>query len=262
MESYEELKAQMSHIIESINLKGFAVIRDVYSVNDLFSVKNDLFEYISKCSLSNAIRDVHYLSDGSISSVHNIIDMISSYEKIVDNQRAISIATACYGKLRSGHFNSSYFRKPSSPSLATKAHQDNAFFCMKPPESLTFWIPLTDVKFNSPVYYYTGSHKLGDLDHVMEGNLGASQCLADDAIKSVNLKFKKELISLDVGDCVVHNSWVVHGSEENRSGVDREAFNFTLTSINAIRDDLMYEEYQDRLTDFLNKEKSIKSHNV
>lgn len=247
---------KFSASISEMDRNGFVVLKGVYSLDTLLEVKDDLYKFIASSELENSTRDIHRLEDQSISSVHNIIEFLPSYKEIINNEETKSFAKACFGQLKDQHFNSSYFRKPPNNSLATKAHQDNAFFCMSPAESFTYWIPLTDVASNSPIYYYSGSHVLSDVEHINEGNLGASQCLSPASLEMVQSKFEKIEIQLEVGDCVVHNSLVVHGADPNIGSVSREAFNFTISSKMAVRDELLYQRYQARLKNFLSQKSS------
>ena len=83
-----------------------------------------------------------------------------------------------FGPFEKKWFNSSYFLNPKKVGIATKPHQDNAFFNLTPCEAITCWVPTTSVnKKNSSLYYYAGSHKGKLLPHNPEGNLGASLCI-------------------------------------------------------------------------------------
>ena len=50
------------------------------------------------------------------------------------------------------NLNSSYFAKPKFQGLETKTHQDNAFFCMDPPEIATCWMPLSSANKKNGKY--------------------------------------------------------------------------------------------------------------
>lgn len=242
-----------SSSIKEMNSNGFVVLRGVYSTTTLNKVKDDLYKSLESIELETSARDIHRLEDQSISSVHNILNFLPSYNDVINNEETLAFAKACFGAVKEENVNSSYFRKPPKHSISTKAHQDNAFFCMTPAESFTYWIPLVDVNLNSPIYYYSGSHMLSDLEHVNEGNLGASQCLSEKSLSMVEGRFEKVQVELNVGDCVVHNSLVVHGAEANTGNTAREAFNFTISSNRANRDDLLYQRYQSRLRKFLSQ---------
>ena len=47
-----------------------------------------------------------------------------------------------FGPFEKKWFNSSYFLKPKRVGIATKPHQDNAFFNLKKGEALTCWVAI------------------------------------------------------------------------------------------------------------------------
>ena len=100
MQKYKNLK-------KDIDKDGFVILRDAYSPQKLILVKNLLIDYIKNSNLNNPVRDCHFLSDGSISSVHNIIDFLPSYQDITSNETAIKFAKCCFSLLSDKHFNSS-----------------------------------------------------------------------------------------------------------------------------------------------------------
>jgi len=70
------------------------------------------------------------------------------------------------------------------------------------------------------MYYYNGSHKLGLVSHVESNIKGSSQTIKD---KKKLKKFKKITPSLNIGDTLVHDSHIIHGSTNNNSKNNRMA---------------------------------------
>ena len=66
-------------------------------------------------------------------------------------------------------------------------------------------------------YYYSGSHKLG-LWNTNPLFSGSSQTVK--SLKKLN-KCKIITPTLNPGDCIIHNSLVVHGSKKNKSKISR-----------------------------------------
>ena len=67
-------------------------------------------------------------------------------------------------------------------------------------------------------------------------------------------KYKKIYIDVKPGDCVIHDALVIHGSEGNRSSVNRRAINFSISSLDKV-DKIKLKKYKDKLKTFLNKKK-------
>jgi len=235
---------------------GFVVLKKSTQISNLASLKEDIDKAIKGKKIKESIRNIHYFENGEVSSAHNLSSYIPSYDNFRQTNFFKQFVEKAFGSVSNMDFNSSYFAKPKKIGIETKPHQDNAFFCMKPPEIATFWFPLSfaSVK-NGALYYYPLSHQLGDIDHAAEGNLGASMCLNYRQISRIEKKFNRYYIDLKAGDCVVHNSQIVHGSEENTSNYDRNALNFSLASQKAQRDVVLYSNYQKRLENFIRVKK-------
>jgi len=229
---------------------GFAILRNFISKSDIDKLVDEV-ERIRELTNINKLRDIHLIND-RVSSMHNLTNYSDYYKYFIHNSPVQDFFHSVYGRSSSKIFNSSFFAKPSRNGLETKAHQDNAYFCMNPPEIMTCWFPVdfSDSR-NGTLYYYSKSNILGDIPHIAEGNLGASMCIDLDNITSVAKKFERYEISLSKGDCVVHNPLVVHGSDANLSEFDRRAFNFSIASSKAKRLEKSYQNYQNKMQKFL-----------
>ena len=116
-----------------------------------------------------------------------------SYHKKIDRHTKITkVFKKIFGEPSKKWFNASYFVKPKKDGIATKAHQDNAFFNLRPCEAFTCWIPTVNLTGkNSSLYYYLGSNKEGLQKHIPEGNVGASLCVAKNNLKKIKKNIKK-----------------------------------------------------------------------
>jgi phytanoyl-CoA hydroxylase len=235
---------------------GFVVLRNSIPPKLVQSLHGELLTAVAEGRITNKLRDIHFFPDGEISSAHNLINYIPSYALLQTLPDILALVKSLFKDVSVTQFNSSYFAKPKLQGLQTRAHQDNAFFCMEPADVVTCWLPVSFArKENGCLYYYLGSHRLGNLDHVPEGNLGASMCIPDGLLTQTAKKFPKSYIELELGDCIIHNALVIHGSEENKSKYNRNAFNFSIASKYAVRNNQLYEKYQKRLSSFLSKKK-------
>lgn len=241
---------------------GFVVLKEVIPRELIATIHASLLKAVQKDQINNKGRDLHVFPNGEISSVHNLTDYLPEYTRLIRLTKVRELAEKIYGELSDVMFNSSYFAKPKLIGLETKPHQDNAFFCMSPPEVATCWIPLTFADTsNGGLYYFVGSQQAGNLPHAPDGNVGASLCINSEHVDAVASLYPKQYISIKAGDCILHNSLVVHGSDANLSKFDRHAFNFSIGSAKAVRDAELFYRYQNTLEEFLRRKKAPKTGN-
>lgn len=233
------------------NENGFVTLKGVIDKKTIADLLGEVEKLLVDPKLDKK-RDLHYINEKEISSVHNIADYSEYYRSFIKTSKISEFFRTFYGEPKELIFNSSYFAKPKRVGISTKPHQDNAYFCMEPPEIMTCWFPVnfSDSR-NGPLYYYKGSHKEGNIEHKPQGNLGASMCISAEAEKRVHSKYDKVEVHLETTDCVLHNPLVVHGSDENRSAFDRKAFNFSLASINTNQNEKSFLQYKSHLNRFL-----------
>ena len=240
---------------------GYCIIKKVFT-ND---VLNDLLELvISYTSGKKNHPHIHFIKNtynqNILSSAHNLAEAIPFYRDMINHSFFKEIVEIFYDEPKSSHiFNSSYFAKPKSIALKTKEHQDNAYFNYSPAHVCTFWFPLQlSNQDNGGLFYYPLSHEIGDIDHIPEGNLGASMCLDKPTLNKIHEKYIKKYISVDRGDILVHNPLVVHGTEANKSNFSRKAFNFSIATIKAVKNKEKHDKYKKNLDQFLNLKKRTK----
>ncbi|MBI2432553.1 MAG: phytanoyl-CoA dioxygenase family protein [Candidatus Hydrogenedentes bacterium] len=111
------------------------------------------------------------------------------------------------------------FCKPARVGSGVPPHQDNAYFCLAPPDALTIWIALDAVTpENGPVNYVRGSHKGGVLPHARSGVAGNSVGLCDP------LPEHEPFVGLlNPGDALIHHANTIHYSLPNRTDYARRA---------------------------------------
>ncbi len=243
-----------SNSFDSIKSKyfedGFVVIRNIIEKEVISNLLIEMQQALSNPNL-NRNRDIHYLNGTEISSMHNLADYSTYFRGFIQSSKINDIFKWIYGESKDFIFNSSYFAKPKKIGIATKPHQDNAFFCMDPPEAMTCWFPVDFAdERNGALYYFKGSHKEGNIEHEPEGNAGASMCINEGMEKTIIKKYCRNEVHLSVTDCVLHSPLVVHGSYENKSEFDRKAFNFSIASKNAVQNKVLFEKYKKNLDQF------------
>jgi len=131
------------------------------------------------------------------------------------------------------------FNKPAKIGSGVPPHQDNAYFCQKPPDVLTIWIAMdAATEGNGPVFYARGSQKLGLLPHKASGVKGNSIGLAekfDHAEPFIGI--------LSPGDALIHHCQTIHYSGPNRTDHARCGFLMVFRGTHTETDPTLKEAY-------------------
>jgi ectoine hydroxylase-related dioxygenase (phytanoyl-CoA dioxygenase family) len=131
------------------------------------------------------------------------------------------------------------FNKPAQSGSGVPPHQDNAYFCLEPPDALTLWIAIDRVtKANGPVSYVRGSHHSGMRDHVPSGVSGNSMALADTLERH-----GPYAPLLEPGDALIHHCEVVHYSAANRSDEPRCGLLIVYRGAHCVRNQELHDNY-------------------
>lgn len=111
------------------------------------------------------------------------------------------------------------FNKPARVGSAVPYHQDNAYFCVEPPDMFTLWIAIDAVTVaNGPIYFVKGSHREGVLPTRPSGVPGNSIGLAEPPAESLAGQFRA---TLEPGDATIHHCNTIHHSGPNTTGQPR-----------------------------------------
>ena len=62
-------------------------------------VKKDLLEAVDKNKITNSKRDIHFFKNGEISSAHNLIEYIPSYNKLMSTKKYLIFLKVFFQKL-------------------------------------------------------------------------------------------------------------------------------------------------------------------
>ncbi len=195
---------------------GYVIIKNFLDPITIMNAKNDLNIYLEK-RMNKSEERINLTKNKKINSVHKLDDWKWT-KKFQKDKEVRKVVQFLIGE-KISDFGAELFAKPAKVGLASPVHQDNYYWCLKKSDGLTVWIALDKAdKSNGAVYYYSGSHKLGLLEHVPSFAPGSSQTLKYPNSMSL---FKKDIPSLNAGDCLIHNSLIVHGSNRNFSSRSR-----------------------------------------
>jgi len=209
------------------NSKGWLKIENLLSMKEVRSIKQRINLFLKKNHKKYSGKDINYSGVEKnwkkINSFHKLhkFKYISEYSK---KKKILNLAKNMISKKRIKLRAAELFAKPSKKGLKSPMHQDNYYWCIKKPKALTMWIALEKSgKNNGGVFYYNGSHKLGLLKHIPSNSKGSSQKI--ESLKKLK-KLKKTYPKLNIGDCLIHDSLVVHGSDKNTSNQSRKGLTF------------------------------------
>ena len=107
-----------------------------------------------------------------------------------------------------------WFNKPPGMVHPTPPHQDNYYFNLKPPNTVSIWLALDPVdEENGCLRYLPGSHLRGLRPHGVTSVLGFSQGITDYGPEDEKLE---TAIQLQPGDAAAHHCEVIHRADPNR----------------------------------------------
>ena len=135
-----------------------------------------------------------------------------------------------------------WFNKPPGTDHATPPHQDNFYFCLRPPNVVTLWLALDAVdEENGCLRYVAGSHRLGIRPHAATAVIGFSQGISDYGPMDQS---QEQAIHLQPGDLVAHHGGTIHRADANRSAArNRRAFAMVFRGKSCQRDEAAYARY-------------------
>ena len=140
-------------------------------------------------------------------------------------------------------FGVEYYAKPSFVGQAAPPHQDNFYWKFLDGKGLTLWIALSRSEtINGSLYFYPGSHLIGDLPHECSNVPGTSQQIPSSVL--LNSKLNNPVnVTLNRGDCVIHHSRTIHGSSPNKSPYPRQGLAIRYKSVDETVDQNSLDQY-------------------
>lgn len=196
--------------------KGYKVIRNSISLDLLNMIPKDIesIEIISSiCEKENVFRT----ANGDIKQIQYLQNSIPY--NLISNW--IQNELGYKGTV----LNMQYFIKHPEYKI-TAPHQDGAYFDNLDDDILTFWIPLHNVNTETSCMFYAdwdGIREIkkhtdcGTNKRTRTGKTGMSQYTDEYPLEAFTP------VELEFGDCVVHNQFSVHYSNENKTDTPRIA---------------------------------------
>lgn len=223
--------------------EGFVLIKNFFDKSSILKIKKNLRDFLENNKVS--LGGVNFVDNKTkkINTAHKIKNW-KLLKKIQTNKKIIQIATKLL-KCKIKEFGAEVFAKPAKVGLASPIHQDNFYWNIKNNKGITFWIALDRAnKKNGSLFYYNKSHKLGLLPHKASFAPGSSQTIAN--LKKLK-KFKKSYPEMNIGDVLIHDCLVAHGSKKNLSNKNRMGLTLRFIPANSKFNQKNKRKYQESL---------------
>jgi ectoine hydroxylase-related dioxygenase (phytanoyl-CoA dioxygenase family) len=193
--------------------KGYKVLKNVFDKFLLNGVSRDLETVALQCKPE----DVFRTANGDIKQIQNLQNL--EWFKFISNWIQNDLG------YKGTVLNMQYFVKHPDYKI-TAPHQDGAYFDNLDDDILTFWIPLHDVDVSTSTMFYhdwngvreiINHENCGTNIRTRTGKTGMSQYTSEIPLEDFTP------VELKYGDCVVHNQFSVHYSNENSTDKPRIA---------------------------------------
>ncbi len=223
---------------------GFVIVRQLLSPGDFAELSRELARYIREVVPTLPDKYAFYDDKSRPETLKQLqhMDIDPFFREYYQHPVWTALAAALVGE-EVVSMGPEWFDKPPETSKHTPPHQDNYYFCLKPPHVVTVWMALDDVDDgNGCLRYVRGSHLLPIRPHSRSSVLGFSQGITDygpaDEAREVR-------IHLSPGDVVAHHGNTIHRADANASASrNRRAFAMVLKGVSCRRDEEAFSRYQ------------------
>ena len=237
---------EQNQIVEEFEEKGVVRIRQLFSPDEVAEIRAEIDRFIREDLDSKPADASTREADGR--TVRNLwrLEQHSDYfRKLGDRPELAELV----GKLVHGEpelVAVETFNKPAHVGSGVPYHQDNAYFCLSPPDALTVWVAIDHVTVaNGAVYFVEGSHKLGMLPTKRSGVAGNSIGLAEPPKAPKEAQF---CATLSPGDATIHHCQTIHHSDPNTTERSRLGLLFVYRGVHTKTVRELHDAYKDAVT--------------
>lgn len=229
------------HIAETYERDGFVRIPAFFSAEEVASLRHSIDRYIE--SRLSSLPPSDYVLEPDGKTVRNLWRMYEHEPSFRDRAEAPKLIDLVAPLVKGAPvlMGVETFNKPAKVGSGVPYHQDNAYFCLAPPDALTVWIALDPARVsNGAVYYVPGSHWFGTFPHIKSGVQGNSMGLAElpDEVGTATV-----CAQLEPGDILLHHCQTIHRSEPNLSDESRLACLMVFKGDHTVTDTVLKARY-------------------
>jgi phytanoyl-CoA hydroxylase len=228
--------AEFAHVYDR---DGVVTVPALFSPREVASIRDELAK-IEREALGT-MDSSDYVLEGDGRTVRNLW-RLERYSEYFDALSRCTRLLEIVGPLVHGDpvvMGVESFNKPARVGSPVPPHQDNAYFCLRPPDALTVWIAIDSVtRENGPVQYLLGTHRNGIRTHVPSGVQGNSMGLRD-----VIAGIEPHTVLLAPGDATIHHCETIHCSGPNVSAVSRCGLLIVYRGAHCVTDETLRTNY-------------------
>ena len=155
-------------------------------------------------------------------------ERIKEFKDCIFNSPAAKIVAEATKSKSAQIFHEHIFLKEAGTYKETPWHQDMPYYCVDGNNTGSFWIPLDNVEKENNLRLILGSHKWPRLVRPTKWSNDQSWYNDDKSFMDLpNINdFKNDIFipELNLGDAVLFNFKIVHGSSSNKTSKSRRAF--------------------------------------
>lgn len=243
-------------MVKKFKEDGFVVIENFFD--------KDLIEEVKKAIVSfdnwDIMRDKDAVFEGDESDrdfkyIQNVNYYVPKCHKVLTNKLFSKVAELLEEEIY--FVNMEIHNKVPHKGTFTPAHQDNFYFQLSPPSSLTAYIPLEmhSAEVNGGLKFLKGTHKLGTLNHKSSKVKAFSSLLELDNPED----YEEFGTDLGPGDIVFHHADTVHFADDNTSEHHRRSLSLRFNGVSAQIDPKIREQYKKNYK--VNRERELEEAN-
>jgi phytanoyl-CoA hydroxylase len=223
---------------------GYVIVRDFLSAEDFAELNHNLDRYIDEIVPTLPDNKAFYQDKSrpeTLKQMQHMGECDPYFRHYLEHPRWTALAETLLGEpIR--FKDPQWFGKPPLTMHITPPHQDNFYFCLRPPKVLTMWLALDHVNEETGcMRYVPGSHSCGLRPHHQTEVVGFSQGISDYGPED---EAAEVLIQLQPGDLVCHHGELIHRADANRSPtLSRRAFALIAEGLSCQRNEEAFEVY-------------------
>lgn len=234
----------LSDLKPSYDADGFAVVRGFLPPDELARLKDNLDRYIREVVPRLPDGDAFYEDKSrpeTLKQMHRI-EQDAFFAEYLGHPLWRAAAESLLGEPAAAPSGAEWFNKPPATRHVTPPHQDNYYFCLRPPQALTMWLALDAVdEENGCLRYVRGSHLCGLRPHGRTRTLGFSQGITDYGDDD---RANEVAVPAQPGDVLIHHGNTIHRADANRSAArHRRSFGIVFKAVSCRRDEEAYLRY-------------------
>lgn len=233
---------------------GFIAIEGFYDTEVIEGIKQSIISF----DQWDIVRDKDVVFEGEpeereFKYIQNVNYYVSECHKVLTNKLFSKVAELLEEEIY--FVNMEIHDKVPEKGTYTPAHQDNFYFQLAPPSTLTAYVPLEmhNANLNGGLKFLKGTNKLGTVNHKSSKVKAFSSLLELDNPED----FEEYKTDLKAGDIVFHHGNTVHFADANTSQNHRRSLSIRFNGVSAKIDESIRNQYKENYK--ANRERELKN---